>query len=169
MDFITDLPVCQDFDSIMVVVDRFTKMAHMTSCKKAITAEQTAKLFIDRVARHHGTPEEIISDRGSQFSSEFWTEFWSMLGTGVKLSSSYHPETDGQTERVNGVINQYVRCYCTYLQDNWVELLATCEFAYNNTIHTSTGVTPFMANTGMNPKMGPIGTARSISDNANLP
>ena len=86
----------------------------------------------------------------------------------MKLSSSYHPETDGQTERVNGVINQYVRCYCTYLQDNWVELLATCEFAYNNTVHTSTGVTPFMANTGMNPRMGPIGTAHSISGNANL-
>ena len=71
MDFITDLSVCQDFDSIMVVIDRLTKMAHMLPCKKSITAEQTAKLFIDRVARHHGTPEEIISDQGSQFSSEF--------------------------------------------------------------------------------------------------
>lgn len=148
MDFITDLPPCKGFDSIMVVVDRFTKMAHFSPCTKTITAQGTAKLYIDRVLRHHGIPESIISDRGTQFKSEFWKEFWTQLNVPTSMSTSYHPETDGQTERVNAGINQYIRTFCAYLQDDWVDLLATCEFAYNNSIHSAIGVTPFYANTG---------------------
>jgi hypothetical protein len=151
----------------MVVVDRFTKMAHFVPCKD-MTSEQTARLYIDQIVRHHGIPEDIISDRGPQFKSEFWKEFWATVGVKTVLSSSYHPETDGQTERTNGLINQYIRCFCTYLQDNWVELLAMCEFAYNNSISSATGFSPFMAHTGMNPKMDPIGKSRAISDRADV-
>ncbi|RZK39669.1 MAG: hypothetical protein EOO61_07030 [Hymenobacter sp.] len=152
IDFMTDLPPCQGYDSIMVVVDRFTKMAHFMPCTKDITAEQTSTLFTDRVFRLHGLPQNIISDRGPQFNSALWKEFWKSLGVEVILSTSFHPETDGQTERVNGVINQYMRVYSSYMQDNWVELLPTAEFAYNNAIHSATGVTPFYADTGRHPR-----------------
>ena len=127
----------------MVVVDRFTKMAHFIPCETGITAERTAELYIDRVFRHHGIPESIISDRGVQFSSDFWRSLWERLKVTHKMPTAYHPETDGQTERVNSVINQYLRVFCTYAQDDWVKLLAKAEFAYNNSLHTATGVTPF--------------------------
>jgi hypothetical protein len=152
MDFMTDLPECQGYDSIMVVVDRFTKMAHFIPCKKTITADQTASLFTDRVFRLHGLPDNIITDRGPQFVSALWNGFWKRLNVEVILSTSNHPETDGQSERLNGILNQYMRVYASYMQDNWVELLPTAEFAYNNAVHSATGVTPFYADTGRHPK-----------------
>jgi hypothetical protein len=160
----TDLPPCKGYDSIMVIVDRFTKMAHYVPCNKSITAEETALLWVDRVYRHHGIPDHIISDRGTQFVSEFWDNFLRELGIEPRLSTSFHPETDGQTERINSILNQYLRIYCNFLQNNWVQLLPLAEFAYNNSIHSATGVSPFMANYGVNPRCQ-LSRATSLTDN----
>jgi hypothetical protein len=154
MDFMTDLPPCDGYDAILVVVDRYTKMAHYVPCTKDITAEKLATLYIDRIFRHHGMPEHIISDRGTQFNSAFWVSFLKQLNVEPCMSTAYHPETDGQTERVNSILNQYLRVYCNFLQDNWVQLLPLAEFAYNNSVHSATLTTPFMANYGVNPASG---------------
>ncbi|PRP76470.1 retrotransposable element protein, partial [Planoprotostelium fungivorum] len=114
----------------------------------------------------HGIPEKIVSDRGTQFTAEFWTSFWKQMGTKHSMSTAYHPQSDSQTERVNSVLNQYLQVYCSYLQDNWVPLLATAEFAYNNLVHTATGVTPFFANQGLHPNTGR--GSRSVSDDPNV-
>ena len=114
MDFITDLPVSQSFDSIFVVVDRLTKMAHFVPCLKAISGEETAKLFLDNIYRYHGLPNDIVSDRGPQFISKFWKSLFQLLKVQINLSSGYHPQTNGQTERVNQVLEQYLRCTINY-------------------------------------------------------
>ncbi|PRP73764.1 retrotransposable element protein, partial [Planoprotostelium fungivorum] len=131
MGFITELPECKGFNSIMVVVDRFTKMAHFVPCQTNITAQETARLYVDRVFRHHGIPTHIISDQDTVFASEFWGKFCEELGVQPIMSTAYHPEMDGQTER-----------------DNWVDLLVTAEFSYNNSHHSATSVSPFFANYG---------------------
>jgi transposase InsO family protein len=153
MDFIVKLPTSANFDSIMVVVDRRTKMAHFIPCSETITAAETAQLFLSHVFKLHGLPDSIVSDRGPQFRSAFWKEILKLLKIKPLLSTAYHPETDGQTERINQVLDQYLRCYVDYLQDNWMELLPYAEFAYNNSVHASTGTTPFFANYGFNPRM----------------
>jgi len=149
MDFMTDLPPCLGYNAIMVVVDRFTKMAHYMPCTKDVTAEDVAMLFVQNVYRLHGMPEHVISDRGPQFKSAFWSSFFKQLGVEPRLSTAFHPESDGQTERVNSILNQYLRVYCNFLQDNWVQLLPLAEFAYNNAVQSATMMTPFMANYGL--------------------
>jgi transposase InsO family protein len=114
MDFIMDLPSVKAKDSILVVVDRFTKMAHFTPCSKSITAEETVQLILDKTVRLHGLPEEIVSDRGPQFASKFWQRLFELLGVDIRLSSAFHPETDGQTERTNQTFKQYLRCTVGY-------------------------------------------------------
>ena len=152
LDFITDLPPSKGFDSILTVVDRFTKMAHFIPCTKAITSQETAELLMREVFRHHGLPDDIISDRGPQFISKFWRHMFKLLHTSCKLSSGYHPETNGQSERTNQTIEQYLRCFVNYQQDDWVDLLHSAEFAYNNSEHSSTGYSPFFANIGYHPR-----------------
>ena len=152
LDFITDLPRSAGFDSVLVVVDRFTKMAHFEPCAKDITAKGCTDIMMKTVFKLHGLPNEIISDRGPQFVSKFWTHVMNALGAKAKLSSAYHPETDGQTERVNQILEQYLRCNVNYLQNNWVNLLPLAEICYNNLKHTSTGVTPYYSNYGYHPK-----------------
>lgn len=153
MDFITDLPLSNSFDSIFVVVDRLTKMAHFIPCKKTSSSEDTARFFLDNIYRYHGLPDDIISDRGTQFVSKFWKSLFEILKVDIKLSSAFHPQTDGQTERVNQVLEQYLRCTINYQQDDWIEYLPFAEFAYNNTLHASTQQTPFFANYGYHPKL----------------
>jgi hypothetical protein len=152
MDFITDLPKSNGCDSILVVVDRFTKMAHFIPCTKKISSEKTAQLFLQHVVRLHGLPKDIVSDRGPQFHSKLWKHLFGLLGTKISLSSAFHPESDGQTERVNQVLEQYLRCTINYLQNDWHESLALAEFSYNNSLHASTRTTPFFANYGFHPK-----------------
>ena len=147
-----DLPPSKGFDSIFVVVDRLTKMAHFVPCNKTVTGEETARLFIDNVYKYHGLPDDIISDRCTQFTSKFWQSLFKILQVEIKLSSAYHPQIDGQTERVNQVLEQYLRCSINYHQDNWVDLLPLAEFAYNNTIQDSTKQMPFFANSGHHPR-----------------
>ena len=152
MDFITNLPPSGGHDSILVVVDRFTKMAHFIPCSKAISGAATANLILENVVRLHGLPDDIVSDRGPPFISRFWKRLFQILGTTTKLSTAFHPQTDGQTERVNQVLEQYLRCVVSYQQDDWTTLLPLAEFAYNNTLHSSIGTSPFFANFGFHPR-----------------
>lgn len=156
-DLITGLPDNQGFDSILVVVDRLTKMAHFIECHTTLDAMGTAKLFIKHIWSKHGLPAHAVSDRGTQFAATFMRNLYNLLGIDMALSTAYHPQTDGQTERVNQNLEQYLRLYCDQRQTNWVELLPFAEFAYNNTEHSSTGVSPFKANFGYHPAMN--GTA----------
>jgi len=118
MDFITDLPTVRAKNSILVVVDRLTKMAHFTPCSKSITAEETAQLILDGIVQLHGLPEEIVSDIGPQFASKFWRRLFKLLGVDIRLSSAFHPETYGQTERTNQTFEQYLRCTVNYQHDD---------------------------------------------------
>ena len=153
-DFITKLPLAQGYDSILVVVDRFTKMAHFVPTTEKTTAEGLARLFRDNVWRLHGLPESIISDRGPQFAAGLMKELNGLLGIETKLSTAFHPQTDGQTERMNQELEQYLRMFIDHRQEQWPEWLGTAEFAYNNKVHTGTKVSPFQANSGQNPRMG---------------
>jgi hypothetical protein len=166
MDFITDLPRVGDHDTVLVVVDRFSKMAHFVPCSKTISGEETAALFLKNVVRLHGLPEDVTSDRGPQFISHFWRRLLQTFGTSVNLSTAHHPQTDGQTERVNQILEQYLRCSVSYQQDDWVDLLAMAEFAYNNSIHASTKVSPFFANYGFHPRFSISVPERSINPSA---
>ena len=152
MDFITDLQSSKAFDSIFVVVDRLTKMAHFMPCNEAVTGEEIARLFMDNIYKYHGLLNDIISDRGSQFTSKFWQSLFKILKVKIKLSFAYHPQTDGQIEHVNQVLERYLHCTMNYHQDNRTKLLPLAEFAYNNAIQGSTQQTPFFANYGYHPK-----------------
>jgi reverse transcriptase-like protein/integrase-like protein/chromodomain-containing protein len=152
MDFLTDLPLSEGMTCILVVIDRFTKMAHFIPIAKIPDAEETAKLFLGHIVRLHGLPSEVISDRGTQFVSIFWKRLLDLLGIKQCLSSAYHPQSDGQSERSIQVLEQYLRCFTTYHQDNWMELLPLAEFTFNNTVNASTIMTPFFANSGQHPR-----------------
>ena len=149
MDAIVKLPTSSGYDSVMVFVDRFSKQAHFVPYKEdGFGAIELAAMFRQNVMRLHGIPADIVSDRGSIFTSNFWRAFLQNLGTKPNFSTAFHPQTDGQTERVNQVLEQYLRTFCSYSQDNWAALLDLAEFTYNNAAHTSTGLSPFEANHG---------------------
>lgn len=151
MDFIEELPGSSSNNSILVVVDRFTKMARFIPTVITATSKDLAILMVKHIFTKHGIPDSIISDRGAKFVSKFWQRVCSSLGIDRKLSTAYHPETDGQTERINSVLEQYLRIYVNYQQDDWSEWLPFAEFAYNNGDHSSTGTSPFFANYGFHP------------------
>ena len=152
MDFIEGLPLSEGFDSILVVVCRLTKAALFIECNTTDNAPKLAQLYLKNVFSKHGVPHDIVSDRGKLFVSKFWESLCKLLSIKSNLSTAYHPETDGQTERVNQVLEQYLRFYINYQQDDWVSLLPLAEFAYNNTPHSATQVSPFFANKGYHPK-----------------
>ena len=152
MDFVTNLPEVQGFDSVLVVVDRFSKMAHFLPCSKTISSEGLADLVMREVFRLHGLLDNIVSDRGPQFIARFWQRLLELLKIKQSLSSGYHPESDGQTERTIQTLEQYLRCFVNYQQDDWLTLLPLAEFSYNNSKHASTGVSPFFALTGQHPR-----------------
>lgn len=157
VDYITPLPKSehhgQTFQHIVVVVCRLTKMRHFIPTV-GLTAEELADSFLSRIYCLHGSPDNIISDRGSQFVSEFWKHFSERLGVTLKHSSAFHPETDGQTERLNAVLEQYLRAFVSFSQDDWAKWLPLAEFSSNNAVSETTGVSPFYANYGFNPRMG---------------
>jgi hypothetical protein len=171
MDFVTDLPesTASGYTGILVVVDRFTKMAVYLPCRKEIDSPELARLFFEHVICKHGVPDNIVTDRGTQFTSRFWNRVSSHMSIDHRLSTAFHPQTDGQTERQNQTMEQYLRCFTNYEQDNWVELLPLAEFAYNNSVHASTGFTPFFANYSYHPEMqfkAPKDPARVLSERA---
>jgi transposase InsO family protein len=152
LDYIVKLPLSCGFDSILVVVDRFTKMVHLIPCVESIDAVSTAELLLKNVFKLHGLPLDIVSDRGPQFVSKFWETVCSQLGIQRKMSSAAHPQTDGQTERINQTVEQYLRAFVNYQQDNWSELLHFAEMAMNNAVSGSTKLSPFELNFGFSPR-----------------
>jgi hypothetical protein len=155
MDFITDLPKSQGYDSIFTVVDRHSKAIILSPCNKTITAEQTSQLLIDNVWKRTGFPSAIISDRGPQFAAQVTQEFWRKLGIKQRLSTAFHPQTDGESERVNQEIEQYLRICGNFQQDNWASLLPIIEFAHNARPHRSTHKSPFEVWYGIQPQFKP--------------
>jgi len=153
-DFITKLPLAQGYDSILVVVDRLTKMVHFIPTTEKTSAEGLAQLFRDNVWKLHSLPKSIISDRGPQFVAGLMRELNEMLGIKSKLLIMFHSQTDGQTERINQELEQYLRMFIDHRQEQWPEWLGMAEFAYNNKTHSSTKMSPFKANYRQNPRIG---------------
>ncbi|KAK9395822.1 tyrosine-protein kinase Srms-like [Crotalus adamanteus] len=148
MDFIVDLPESSGNTVIWTVIDLFSKQAHFIACKGLPSAQRLAKLFLKHIYRLHGAPKRIISDRGVQFTAKFWRNFLTLIGSSQGLSSAFHPATNGAAEAANKMVEQYLRCYVSYQQTNWTDLLPFAEVAYNNSVHSSTGYTPFKVATG---------------------
>jgi hypothetical protein len=164
MDYIVELPPSRGYNAIYVVVDRLTKMAHFCPTTTQVTAEETAELYLRNVFKHHGIPDDIVSDRGTQFLSKFTLRLLQLCDIKGNRSTAYHPQSDGQTERVNQVLEQYLRIFCDYQQDDWYQLLPLAEFAYNNASHSSTGTSPFYANFGYHPRATVNATIESSSN-----
>ncbi|KAE9325135.1 hypothetical protein PF008_g16938 [Phytophthora fragariae] len=153
MDFIFGLPPdAEGRTGVLVFVDRFTKMVHLIPVSDTVTAAETAAHFIDCVFRHHGLPESIVSDRDPRFTSALWSSLFQLLRTKLSMSTAAHPETDGQTERVNRVLKDVLRSYATSFA-SWSSFLPLAEFALNNAEHASTGLTPFFANNARHPRV----------------
>jgi transposase InsO family protein len=154
VDFIRELPEAHGHNAIMNVVDSVGKWAHFIPTNTTITALGAASLFLCNVWKLHGLPCSIVSDRGPQFVVGFTQELYRLLSITLSTTIAYHPQADGQTERVNQELEQYLRVFVNECQDNWDELLPMAEFQYNNHIHSGTQQTPFYLDSGHHPHMG---------------
>lgn len=166
VDLITELPFSLGYNAIMVVVDRLTKMICVIPTYTSLTSEGAARLYRDYVWKDFGLPESIISDQGTIFVSKFMEALNHLLGIRTNISTAYHPETDGQTERINQEVEQYLRIFVNYQQNNWADWLSLAEFSYNDKINKSTGHSPFMLNWGRNPQKGIEGKRESTVEAA---
>ena len=155
MDFIEGLPPSHGHNTIMVVVDRLTKYAHFIGLSHPYTALLVANIFISHIVRLHGIPTSIVSDRDRFFISYFWKALFQLSGTNLCRSSSYHPQSDGQTEVVNRILEQYFRCFARSQPRRWQEWLPWAELSYNTSVHSSTKMSPFEAIYGMPPPPPP--------------
>lgn len=153
MDFIEQLPVSSSFTTILVIVDRLSKQAIFIPTYNTITSVQLAQLFVLHVFSKHGVPSHVTSDCGSKFVSHFFQSLGTALNMKLHFTSDYHPEADGQTERTNQMLEQYIRIYCNYQQSNWSNLLPLAKFAFNNAPSATTGISPFFANKGYHPNI----------------
>jgi hypothetical protein len=151
VDFITDLPESKGKTAILTVVDYHTKQGHFIPTTKDTNSEDLFNLYLHEVWKHHGTPRKIVSDRGPQFASEFTKAIQRGLNIDTALSTAHHPQTDGQTERLNQTVETYLRMFTNYQQDNWADILPMAEFAYNNMKHSATGWSPFFTLYGYDP------------------
>jgi hypothetical protein len=142
-DCITDLPESEGATIILVVVDWFTKMAHFIPIKKK-DSPTVARAYLPNVWKYHGFPEDVVSDRNSTITGSFFMDLYIYLGIKRSMSTAYHPQTDSQTERFNQVIESYLRSYCNFEQNDWASMLAMAEYAYNNSKHSSTKISPFL-------------------------
>jgi hypothetical protein len=146
MDFIVGLPRTRvGYDSIWVVVDRLTKSAHFIPVKTNYISAVLAELYMSRIVCLHGVPKKIVSDRGTQFTSHFWQQLHEALGTHPNFSSAYHPQTDGQTERTNKILEDMLRACALQDQSGWDMRLPYAEFSYNNSYQASLKISPFQA------------------------
>jgi hypothetical protein len=154
MDLITQLPRSRSGnDAIVVYVDKLSKMTHYVATRTTVTAPELARITIREVIRLHGVPESILSDRDPRFTAHFWKAFWSQIGTTLAMSTAYHPQTDGQTERQNRTLEEMLRSRINFQQDDWDEHLEMAELAFNNSKQASTGYTPFYLNHGQEAQM----------------
>ena len=161
MDFIVGLPCSKDgYDSILVIIDRLSKYVKLVPTTTTVTAPEVARLFVDHVMKSHGCPKSIVSDRDKNFTSHFWQTVCELWQIEQLMSTAFHPQTDGQTERVNRVLEEYLRSYVNPLHDDWDQYLPMAEFAINNSKQASTGMSPFEMMYGESPYM-PLGLADS--------
>ena len=154
VDFIMKLSVVAGKDAILVVHNRLSKMTYFVATTEETLVEGLVRLFRDNIWKLYGLPESIVSDRGPQFATELMKELNKMLGIETRLSTAFHPQTNGQTEQINQELEQYLRFFVDYRQKDWLEWLASVEFVVNNKVHTATKVLPFMANYGRELRMG---------------
>ncbi len=164
MDLITQLPeTAAGHDAIVVFVDRLTKMTHFAAATTNIGSAELADILYDTVIKLHGTPKSIVSDRDPRITSAFWRQLMARLGTTLALSTAYHPQTDGQTERMNRVLEEMLRHYIDPTQTDWDKHLASAEFASNNAYHEGIRTTPFYLNYGHHPRTPLNSPAKSSS------
>lgn len=153
MDFIEGLPLSNGKNVILVVVDRLTKYAHFLTLSRPFTVQDVITLFSDNILKLHGPPSVIVTDRDRIFTSNLWQALFKSMQISLHMSSSYHPETDGQTERVNQCLENYLRCMCFSTPKRWYYWLSLAEWWYNTSYHTSLNMTPFQALYGFPPPM----------------
>ena len=144
MDFITNLPKSETNDAILVIIDRLTKMSHFIPCRKDMNTKQFKMLFMNKIYRLHGLLADITTDGDMLFTSDLWKETTKQLQIERKMSTAFHLQTDGQTERTKAILEQYLLAYINYQQRNWTELLALAQFAYNNFKQETIKQTPFL-------------------------
>jgi transposase InsO family protein len=154
MDFVEGLPKSDGFDSILVVVDRLTKFAHFIPLRHPFSAAQVARAFWDNFIKNHGIPLSIVSDRGSIFTSALWRSLMEATGTKIQFSTAYHPQTNGQMERVNQCMEMFLRCAIHDTPTLWRRWLPAAEFWYNSSHHASLTCSPFKALFGREPNFG---------------
>ncbi|KAF8694327.1 hypothetical protein RHS03_08208, partial [Rhizoctonia solani] len=163
-DMIVDLPKDGSHDSILVIVDSFTKYGIFVKCSKKLKAPELAELFLEHVWKRHGMPEKTISNRGRVFNNKFLRALYKRLGIDPHFSLAYHPQSDGQTERINPSIEHFLRAYSGVNQRDWTKWLPMAEFAYNNAVHSSTGKTPFKALYGWEPTLTPSNVPTDVPE-----
>lgn len=139
MDFVEGLPRSGRYNCILVVVDKFSRYAHFIPLAHPFSASDVAMAFMDNVFKLHSLPEKIVSDRDRVFNSLFWRQLFHLTGTSLNMSSSYHPETDGQSERVNQCLEGYLRCFAHACPTKWIQWLSLAEFWYNTSMHSALG------------------------------
>ena len=154
VDMIGELLDSKGYNAVLMVVDRLSKWIHAIPTVTSLDSAGVAWLFLEHIWHHHRLLEEVISDRGSAFVSNFSCELAALLGVKLTPSTSYHLQTDGQTEHVNQEIEVYLRVFMSHQQDDWADWLLLVEFAYNNKVHTATHQTPFELDTGQHPCLG---------------
>jgi len=155
-DLITQLPESNSYNAICVIVNRLTKRAHFIPINNQFSSKDMAQLLYDKVYPLHGLPLQIILDRGVQYSAKLFQEWYKILGIESTMSTAYHSQTDGQTEYVNQALEQYLRCYVDYNLSNWLDLLPSAEFTYNNQAHKGIKESLFYLEYGRHPRAGPI-------------
>ena len=153
MDFIEGLPKSNGKDVILVVVDRFTKYSHFISLSHPYTVAGVITILTDNVFKLHGVPIVMVTDRDRIFTSNMWQSLFKAMDVKLHLSTAYHPQTDGQTERVNQCLENYLRCMCFTAPQRWSYWLSLAEWWYNTSYHTSLNMTPFQALYGFPPPM----------------
>jgi len=151
MDLITQLPESNSYNAICVIVNRLTKQAHFIPINNQFSSKDMAQLLYDKVYPLHGLPLQIILDRGVQYSAKLFQEWCKILGIESTMSTVYYPQMDGQTECINQFLEQYLWCYVDYNLSNWLDLLPSAEFAYNNQAYKGTKDSPFFLEYGRNP------------------
>lgn len=153
MDFITRFLKVQGYWSILVVVDTFSKYVVFIPVQHECPVEEAARLFFSNVVKYFGIPEDIVSDRDSRFIDKFWVELFKMMGTECKFSTTNYPQMDGQAERVNALLKEYLRHYVSATQQNWLELMDVAQLSYNLHQSSVTGKSPFEVVIGFQPRM----------------